>query len=351
MINSVVEFSINSEKKITSWNSTIEQVSGYTFDEIKNKEIDSLTIFDKASELEKIVDRVTSADSVDLHHIVLISKSGERKIIHVSSLVPLYEDEQHDTSVIILGHDITKQFRKLKQLKKGYGYLLIDDEAEALSLLILLSEIGYHCLVVFCCNPVFMNHVILSSTVQVVSLDIQEGKTNGVSDPNELVLIVKEFGNTTGDTAVLLLGVEYFLSGYSFNQLLRLVYKLNDIVGQFISLFILHVSDQLIFSEKQLCFLQSELMLLPGKSVRNLIPDLQLYELLKVLHKTSDTTNEISFTMLKKKLKVSFPTIRKHTHYLEEKGFIDIVRKGRKKIVRLTIRGKNLVEQYSQYYS
>lgn len=339
-------FSVNLELKITSWNSSIEQVSGYAVDEVINREIRSLGIFDHVDELENMVKRVNLYGSVGCHHLVLLSKKGVRKNVLVHSPITRCEDEKQDDSVFLIGRDVTSQYDRLRKLKRGYGHLLIDEEVGALSLLTLLSEMGYRCLVVSCCNSACMNRVVFPFTVQVVSFHCNDEISGGVSDLDELISVIKEGSNFSGNTVVLLLNFEYLLSLYSFDQLLHMVYEVNDVVDRASSLCIVHVSDQLVFSEKQLRSLRYELVRLSSKSAKDRLPDLQLFDLLKVLHKRKNCSTGLSFTLLKRELKVSFPTIRKHTRYLEESGCIIIMRKGQKKIVRLTKQGEKIVERF-----
>ena len=350
LINNVDElvFSINSEYKITNWNSSIEQMSGYASDDVNGMEVDRLGIFDQVDEIKRVVDDVCHGDAKveDTQPISLISKKGDKKIIAVRPPRVVY-DGHHCVSVVFIGRDITYQYERIECLKKGNGYILVNENDEgALLLLKSLAEMSYHCLVITRNNPSFIKKVLGPYPVQILFMKIDSGEKKDVLGIDELLSIIKKFCCKYKNAAVFLSRIEFILMTYSFDYLLKNVYEINEITNQSSSLFLLNVSNKSFFTDKQLCLLQSELVSLPSKTLKDVIPDLQIYDMFKFIQIESEGNNDISFNYLRKKLQSSYPTIRRSAKHLEDEGFIEIVKKGRRKIVSLSEKGKEIIGIY-----
>ncbi len=352
LINNVDElvFSINSEYKITNWNSSIEQMSGYAFNDVDGKEIDRLGIFDQVDEIKRVVDDVCHGDAKaeETQLVCLFSNNGDKKMIAVRPPRVVYDDH-HCVSVVFIGRDITYQYERVKDLKEGNGYLLIDGEMEALSLLKSVATLGYKSVIFTCSDTTLIRNVLSPYPIQIVSIQFGERGKIGISDIDDLLASIKKRCGVDSDVVVFLSGFEVFLSVYSFDRILQVLDSVIEIICSTYSFFLLHISDSMIFSEKQLRLFQSKLRLLPSNSLRNVFPDLRLFDLLLFLHKERKRNNAVSFTDLRKELKVSFPTVRKHVRHLEENGFVNIVRNGKRKIVFLSENGVRIVENYGSY--
>ena len=76
-------FSINSEYKITNWNSSIEQMSGYASNDVNGRDVERLGIFVQVDEIKRIVDDVCHGDAKveETQLVCLFSNNGDKKMI------------------------------------------------------------------------------------------------------------------------------------------------------------------------------------------------------------------------------------------------------------------------------
>lgn len=347
ILNSINEFvfSIDSKKRISGWNSALEKLSGYSFEELKNKEIDRLDIFENVDE---IIDTVTQTykkeEKITPKYIVLNSKNAEKKTIDISYQTTIYDDLQQLTSVIFVCQNATDR-KSPKYLKKGIGYLLMEKEDEAVSLLNSLANMKYNCLFITRNNLVSSQDILHSNSIEIVLLQQNNSATQRNTIIDKLPSIIEEFYLEHENAVVLLCRVDYLLTFNSFDTLLKMIYDINDMTQKTSSLFILNIAAQSVFTEKQICLLQSELKMLQSTTRNELGLDVQLYSLLKYLQGNEKRNRYSSLKDLGKEFKVSRPTLRKKIRFLEKEGFITIVKNGRKKIVFLSKKGQRIIEK------
>jgi DNA-binding MarR family transcriptional regulator len=220
-----------------------------------------------------------------------------------------------------------------------------EGDEEALALLKSVAEEDYHCLIVTRNNPTFINKVLDPFSVEIICMNSKNVDKKNASGLSDVVSSINTFSHRHEHAAVLLSRIDFLMMTYSFDQLLKSIYEINEITSQSSSLFLLHVSDPSLFTDRQLRLLQSELTVIPAKTLKDYLPDLELYTLFKYIKNEEKKYDTISFNHLRKKLDRSYPTIRKNAYSLKNKGFIEIMKKGREKIVFLTDKGKQIIKR------
>lgn len=119
-------FSINSEYKITNWNSSIEQMSGYAFNDVMGRDVERLGIFGQVDEIKRIVDDVCNNNSVNVKtfHLGVSTKNSEKNMIAVQSLNEMYVDNDISVSVVFIGRAVSSYTFQQASVEESNGCFL-----------------------------------------------------------------------------------------------------------------------------------------------------------------------------------------------------------------------------------
>ncbi|RLF57445.1 MAG: hypothetical protein DRN27_07790, partial [Thermoplasmata archaeon] len=242
---------------------------------------------------------------------------------------------------------ITSRYDNLSKFQDGSSYLIVDDEEDTLTFLKSVAEMNYSCLVITRNKPDYIKKIFKPKKIQIAVLkEENDGSRFVISNLNELYSMIKQFCRKHDNTAILITGMDYLLNSYSFDEILKTIYRLNDVIHESTTLFFMRISDQTIFTEKQMKSLQSELKVLPLPSISDFIVDIQLMDILRYIQKEGKQNSCIASKKLRKELGLSRPTIRKKTRFLEENGLVEIAKKGREKNFSLTNKGKKAIKEF-----
>lgn len=326
-------FVIDGNKRIILWNASLELLSGCSWDEVKMKRLDTLDLFENTDEIVSVVEQVCNLGVVEKMSIVLRTRHGDSDIVEGSFHPVVSKVDGSKASVLCIARNRLLGRDDFKDLWTGKGVLLMDvGEKEALSFLRSVAT-GRKCLVITRSNPGFVERMMYPCSVRTVLLRKDTGGSGCVYCPDEIVERIEWFCREHENSMVLLSRMDYVLTMHSFDRVLKMVYGVNDVVHRWSSLFLLHVSDSSFLSEQQIRLLHSEFAVLMGKSFWDSISNRQAYDIFRCILDEKKIDKDISFKQLRKKLMLSYPTIRKYVRYLEENGFVRIVKKGRRNIV------------------
>ena len=85
-INSASEIiiSIDKNSKVTAWNKTAEQITGYKQREVLGRKISYLSIFVNSDDLTGYINGVFNGHTKSFKDVTLLSKTGVRKLVRIS---------------------------------------------------------------------------------------------------------------------------------------------------------------------------------------------------------------------------------------------------------------------------
>jgi len=151
----------------------------------------------------------------------------------------------------------------------------------------------------------------------------------------EIGSAVKDFIEANKKSAILLDRVDYLVNVHGFDEVLKLVYLVNDLAKGKKNVFLVNVNPMAI-NPQQLALLKEELKEL--KSKHELRDDLS--EIISFVAKRE----KVAFKDVTKSCSITKATTRKRLNELEALGMVEIKKNGRTKVVRLSERGKSTLK-------
>lgn len=142
----------------------------------------------------------------------------------------------------------------------------------------------------------------------------------------------KEFMKRNKKSAVLLDRMDYLVSMFGFNAVMKLIYELSDDAQVYQACMMVNVHPSTL-SAQELSVLEQELKQLKGPAVpmAHELPD-DLHEIIAYLA----NSERVSFKEVSKKFGITKTTTRKRIQGLLDKGLVVVKKNGRNKIIRLT---------------
>ena len=337
----IIAFDIN--KKVVTWNKAAELITGYRSREVLERKINRLGIFVKLDDLNSYINNFFNGHTKSFEDITLQSKAGARKLVRVSGSI-VKGDKNETIGVLLVGKDITHDSELHGKLIPGNSYLCIDEKAESsLNLFKNLVVSGFDGLYVTRGNPKEIKDMFPSVDVEVVILS--EDKTNGfeyVRDIDDLVSKIKMFAEEKSMPLIMLDRVDFLLSIFSFEEFIKALYRINNILGDYNAVFLLRLNPNFVDS-RQLELIKEEMLLLPSQKIEDIELEDKLFGILKFIQRQNQNNMLVSFSKIGREFSISKITTSKYLNSLSEKGLVLIDRKGKSKTLHVTEKGKTLL--------
>jgi PAS domain S-box-containing protein len=347
VIDSATEFivSVDRNNRITTWNKTAEELTGYKDKEILNRSINKLSLFDDTQQIQDIIKSVNQDMKLGYLNIPLLTKANAKKIIRVNA--SLIEGQNTPSSgVLFIGKDITRDLEAHGKLIAGNGYLIPDKtNAASIDLLTDLATSGYKGLFITRANPDMIKNLHLPSTIKVLVLSQEPKKEfETISDLTSLLTSIKQYSEKNKEAVVLLDGFHYLLTRFSFNKFIETLYRLNDFISRNKSILLLRVDPSLV-EKNQMAIIENEVHVLPSQKIEGLIIEDDVYDALKYIYEQNQNNALVSFKKIMARFKIAYSTAAKRLEILEEKGLIFTKRQGKLRTVFISEKGKTLLHK------
>ncbi|MFC1785018.1 sigma 54-interacting transcriptional regulator [Candidatus Neomarinimicrobiota bacterium] len=114
-------FTINLEKKITSFNKAAELITGYTSKEAIDREYWSILKYQKMEFRDFFISQLSENKPIKNFELIILQKSGARLPIRLS-IAKLFNDINKITGYVLSFQDISELMNLTNQLKKNYHY-------------------------------------------------------------------------------------------------------------------------------------------------------------------------------------------------------------------------------------
>ncbi|UCF13721.1 MAG: response regulator [Thermoplasmatales archaeon] len=348
VINSASEIiiSIDKNNRITTWNKTAELITGYKHKEVLNRSINKLSMFDNSQNVIDIVKTVYQEKKFGYDDLVLITKNNVKKIIRVIGSVIKGKYKQ-DIGILFVGTDITKDIEIHGKLLLGNSYLIPDKNNKvAVDLFIDLTRSEHQGLFFTRSNPVMIKSIIPPKfKIQVILLSKEKSEDyKNISDLDSLIHEIKEFSIKNNNAVILLDGIHYLLTIFSFEKFIEALYQINDLMAKNKSILLMRFDASLVDNNK-MAIIENELQLLPSQKLEGLIIEDSVYNMLKFIHEQNQNNALVSFKKIMVKFKIAYSTAAKRLQILEIKGLIFTKRQGKLRTVYISEKGKTLLSK------
>jgi PAS domain S-box-containing protein len=348
IINSTHDLIISVDKnnRVSTWNTTAEDVTGYQRKEVLNRTITKLPVFKDPQHVLGMIKQVSEEKKSGYEDIVILTKSNTKKIIRLKAVV-LNGKSNQKIGVLFMGQDITKDMEIHGKLIDGMSYVFPDKNIEStMNLFIDLIRSDYTGLCITRSNPEIINSIIPSrSKVNVVLLGKEKtGDYPKISDTKGLIEYIAEFTRNHDKSLILLDGVHYLITNFSFEEFLDALYQINEIVAKHHCLLFLRF-DPAIVSEQQMAIIDNELDRVPSQKIEGIILEDSVYNMLKFIYEQNQNNALIPFKKVMTHFKIAYSTAAKRIEELEGKGLIFTKRQGKLRTVYISDKGKTLLQK------
>jgi len=347
VIDSATEIivSVDRNNRITTWNKTAEELSGYKDKELLNRSISKLPVFDDPQQIQDMIKSIYQDMKLGYANITLLTKTNTKKIIRVNASL-IEGGHPQSSGTLFIGRDITRDLETHGKLLAGNGYLIADKtNNSSIDLLIDLATSGYKGLFITRANPDTIKDLHLSSTIKVILLS-QEPKNEHetISDLTLLLTSIKQYSEENKESVILLDGLHYLLTRFSFNKFIETLYRITDLITKNKSILLLRVDPSLV-EKNEMAIIENEVHVMPSQKIEGLIIEDDVYDALKYIFEQNQNNSLVSFKKIMARFKIAYSTAAKRLEILEEKGLIFTKRQGKLRTVFISEKGKTLLHK------
>ena len=345
IINSTSEviISFDGNNRVSTWNKTAEYITGYKKREVINKSVKKLDVFDNSKELSEILWNIKHGKKPSKDRFILRTKNDVKKIIQVSNPTIIKDDDNNNSGIVLVGRDITYEHEKHGKLLKGNSYYVPDKDNESMiHLLINLARLNYKCLFITRSDSETIKSMIPLKEIQIALLKDKSMDHKTISNLKELTNEIEKFCKSHTNAVIMLDRVDYLITLFSYEKFIEELYKINDIISENKSLFLLHLNPS-ILEKKQLAIIEDELQFLPNQHIQDIIISDELFDLLEFIHVSTANNIMVSLKKIKSELTLTYPTIAKRLKLLENKDLVSLKLHGRLKTVHISEKGKRMI--------
>ncbi|MFO8078209.1 MAG: PAS domain S-box protein [Thermoplasmatota archaeon] len=346
-INSALEIIIiiDTNQVITFWNNRAAEITHLEIMDVMGKEITSISAFSHTSEFERALKQCYKEGSTTFDLIVQ-PRNKPKKLIRVLSSV-ITNEKNSILGQILVGRDITHQSNIHGRLVPGKSYLIPGRTNErALLVFSDLIQSGFKGLMFARDAHHFPHNFDCLDDCALVVFDEIASHSHHAQSPGDVMKKVELFLNKHTKSVILLDRIDYLLALYSFEQVMKLIYQINNLVSQHHALFFLRVNPTLL-EHYQYKLLEEELSMLPDQMNIDITLDQKLYDLLLFIYQQNQHNMLVSFKTIGDYFSITKVTTAKRVKELEERGFIVVTKRGRMKTSHITDLGKKLLQKRS----
>jgi PAS domain S-box-containing protein len=347
VIDSATEIIIAVDKnnRINTWNKSAEQITGYKQKDVINRSIHKLNLFDDSDKILDTIKTVYKEKRFGHEDLVLITKNNEKRIIRLFGSA-IRGNENQELGVLFIGHDITKDVEIHGKLIDGKSYIIPDKKNDsAFDIFVDLTTTDYNGLLITRSNPLDIKSITSSKNIKTFFLSQQKLEDfENISTLENLKKKIDDFSNKNKNSVILLDGVHYLFTQFSFDKFLEMLYQLDEIILKNKSIMFLRIDPSTI-DERQMAIIENELQMLPSQKVEGLVIQDEVYEILKFIFEQNQSNALVPMKKIMSRFKISFSTAADRVETLEKKGLAFTKRQGKLRTVYVTEKGKTLLHK------
>lgn len=337
--------SFNVHDKVYLWNNTAEQLTGFSRKQVIGKSIDELSLFETPSVIQDALTALKEGKAVPKSLITFKDDKGKKRLLQPSYSVI---SGKHIKGVLLVGTDITEDEKKHGKILPGHGYFLQSTTNEEVIPVLrhLLHETTHGLFISRLKEKQLFRAAGLSGIdyLDLVSKEKQNPVSSGESLLNLVKHRVKEFCETNTGGVIYVDRVDYLLHHHSFEETLKLLYVLHEIVFHCNCVLIVRINPELL-TLSQVAALHEEFYPLPSRDVTTIELEDKLFSILMFINEKQETNSIVSFKSIKKEFSIVDVTVKKRLSDLEKLGLIFIKRRGRMKTIHITEKGRYLLSK------
>ena len=340
----IISFDMNN--RVSIWNKTAEILTGYKEIEVLNRSVGKLEVFENKEEILDQIKNICKQKKSKFRDIILKTKENEKIVIRVYG-TEIKSLKNECIGTLLIGNDITKEVELHKKLLIGNSYIIKDkNNKSAIDLLIDLAIEDFKGLIITRGNPTFIKRLIPDTKNLKIALLTSENQKNyrNISDLINLEKIIKNFSEKNRKSIILLDGVHYLTTRFSFEKFIEVLYKIIDSITKNKSILFIRIDPSTITSY-QLAIFENELQILPSQTTEDLIIEDDSFDILNYIFEQNQINAIVSFKKVMTKFKITYVTAASKLNNLEKIGLIITKKQGKLRTIFVTEKGKMLLHR------
>ena len=248
--------------------------------------------------------------------------------------ITLHLQEKNTNSANVMKNN----YENHQGLINGLSYYSFNEEYESTFTLIknFVELYSYKGLYITRSNSDYINNTLKSK--KIITMILKQ------KNLNEIIQIIKNFAEQNTKSVILLDRADYLISNFSFNQFIKHLYKITEIISDNNSIFILSINASFL-DEKQLTLIKNELLPIPCQNFEEIHIKSDYYEILKLINKYYKNNVVVEFKKISDDLSINRKTLSKRINHLAKQDLISIIKSGRSKIPYLTDKAKAILSK------
>jgi len=236
--------------------------------------------------------------------------------------------------------DVLKENLINKKLQDGFAYLLDDENIDqALDIYSSFIQKNYRGIII---SRQIDDFTIKYNNTKIfnLSLDKKEGLST-ISSLNQLEKIIEN--NIKKHKIIIILDrIDFFLSIFPFNEIIKTFYRINDLIKNHKSILILRINSKLL-NESELSLFNEEYIKLKSDKIFDIIIRDDLIDIIKYIENENKMNINVTFGDIGKKFNISKVTVKSRIETLINKDLIYSKKIGKTKILYLTELGEKVL--------
>ncbi len=168
--------------------------------------------------------------------------------------------------------------------------------------------------------------------------DVKDSKMFSSSDLLLISKLIVDFITKADKSIIILDRIDYLIAKHGFQEVLKLLIKLNDRVMVSNTMLLVPVDPSLLRSE-EFTFLEKELQFLPEAGEKIELPP-DLMKIIALIANRKTLGRVVTFKDITQELDITAPTTQRRIVDLYNRGLITIIKQGRNKLLQLTHEGE-----------
>jgi predicted transcriptional regulator len=279
--------------------------------------------------------------------MTIITKNYSKKIVYISCSPIKIDDEVN--GFVFLGKDITYDWERHHNLIPGHSYIIPEKTRKSSFQTFsnfLLS--GYQGIYLTRTHPHQIQTRISTEDSEIVFIGKHSiDELPAIETIQDFSKTIHQFISTHNRGIVLIDGLHYFITRFSFHEVLEALYEINERVFESTSILLLYLNPEILHPD-HIAILKSEFEPMPSKKVEDIKISDDLSEILFYIKEESERNALVSLKKIISRFDIVYYTATKRVNQLIDEGLVFTKKYGKSRVVHLTEKAKSLLErQYS----
>ncbi len=344
VINSASELivAINKDGTIINWNNAISNLTGIQKRDLSRKSIYQDTYPEGIKPLINIIISSLKKGRNEVSQIQIKDKHNlTRTILCSISLITATNKEKE--GIVLIGRDISSNLHLHKDITPGSAYLAYDKEFSYLTKSYeSFRDNGYSFLYI----SRDITNLSQSKLIKDCKTMLLATKNKNIKTENRLDALLnylKSFLNKKEKLFILIERLDYLCSIHGFENVIKFLYELNDLIRISNNILVLHISSK-SFDLQQKSKLEDEFFIYP--EIKQELPylDSKKLDVLRFIASKNSFHHSVYYKMIRNNFSISKKLTKKLIMELEGEGLVRTEQNGRRKLVYVTDKAKDIVQ-------